>query len=499
MSLSRRHFLQTTAATTTLSALCPIEYVQAQQQPRSKSPGEKIGVAVIGVRGQGRSHIADLLKLDDAEILYIADCDENFGRQRAEEVGQKQGRKPQFVQDFRKCLEDPALDAISTATPNHWHALISIWAMQAGKDVYVEKPVSHNVWEGRQMVNAARSLNRICQTGTQSRSSGSLHEAVKWVHEGHLGKIQYAIGTCYKPRKSIGKSDTPLKIPASLDYDLWCGPAAKVELYRPQKASQAEYNPHYDWHWDHNTGNGDMGNQGIHQMDIARWFLGENELSPQVMSIGGRVGYEDAGNTPNTQIVYHLYPKAPLIFETRGLPKSKQEYDSGSYQMDEYRGSKVGVIVQCENGHMVIPSYSSCAAFDGDGNKVKEWRGGGNHFANFLDAVRSRNYNDLNADILEGHLSSALCHTGMISHHVGEKRTRKEIEKAIEDDALLADSFTRMADHLLANGVDIDSPTLTLGPHLTMDQKAETFERSDANPWLTREYRQGFEVPAMQV
>ena len=159
MSLSRRHFLQTTAAATTLSALGSFESVHAQEQPRSKSPGEKIGIAVIGVRGRGRDHIADYLKLEDAEILYIADCDENFGRTRADEVGAKQGRKPQFVQDFRKCLEDPAVDVISTATPNHWHALVSIWGMQAGKDVYVEKPVSHNVWEGRQMVNAARSLN----------------------------------------------------------------------------------------------------------------------------------------------------------------------------------------------------------------------------------------------------------------------------------------------------------------------------------------------------
>ena len=183
------------------------------------------------------------------------------------------------------------------------HALIAIAAAQAGKDVYVEKPASHDIWEGRQMVQAARQNNRIMQCGTQSRSSTSLKEAVAFVHGGELGKIQYALGTCYKPRPSIGKLDKPLAIPSTIDYDLWCGPAAKEDLYRP--------NLHYDWHWDFNTGNGDMGNQGIHQMDIARWFLGEDALAPRVISIGGRLGYEDAGNTPNTQIVYLDYPSRP--------------------------------------------------------------------------------------------------------------------------------------------------------------------------------------------
>ncbi|MCA9032365.1 MAG: Gfo/Idh/MocA family oxidoreductase, partial [Planctomycetaceae bacterium] len=289
MSLTRRYFLKSAAAASAVAAATHI--VQDPVQAQSKAASEKLGIAVIGAGGRGSSHLSEFAGRDDAEVLYICDVDEAQAGKVAG-VEKKQGRAPKFVQDFRKVLDDPSVDCISTATPNHWHSLVSIWALQAGKHVYVEKPVSHNVWEGRQLLEWSRKLNLMVQCGTQSRSSPSLREAVAFVQSGKLGKIQYAIGTCYKPRKSIGKLDKPLVIPANIDYDMWCGPAEKVDLYRPKL--------HYDWHWDFNTGNGDMGNQGIHQMDIARWFLGEQELSPRVMSIGGRLGYDDAGNTPNT-------------------------------------------------------------------------------------------------------------------------------------------------------------------------------------------------------
>lgn len=485
MSLTRRYFLKTTAAAATAAA--STHYLQAQDQPRSSSPSEKIGVAVIGAGGRGSSHLSAFSGSADSEVLYICDVDEKAAGGKAKGVEEKQGRAPTVLQDFRKALEDPNVDVISTATPNHWHALVSIWAMQAGKHVYVEKPVSHNVWEGRQIVKWARQLNMICQCGTQSRSSPSLHAAHKWLHEGHLGAIQYAIGTCYKPRKSIGKLDEPLQIPEHIDYDMWCGPAAKVDLYRPRL--------HYDWHWDFNTGNGDMGNQGIHQMDIARWFLGEDKLSPKVMSIGGRVGYDDAGDTPNTQIVYHDYEKAPLIFETRGLPKKDLDWKHG---MDEYRGSRIGVIVQCENGYMVIPSYTRVAAFTNDGEEVESWSGGGDHFSNFLDAVKAGDPSLLNAEILDGHLSSALCHTGAISHQLGSTMTKEQVDEHVNQtrNSLWRDSWDRMAEHLAANGVDVSDPKLSVGPLLEMDADSETFPGNDsANTLLTRNYREGYVVP----
>lgn len=485
MSLTRRYFLQLAAAASAGTLTHP-EILVADESKPGNSPAERIGVAVIGAGGRGGDHIKSVAGREGVEILSLCDADLAQAGLLVKGVEARQGRAPQVVQDFRRVLDDPRVDAVCIATPNHWHALHAILAMQAGKHVYVEKPVSHNVWEGRQIVNWARRTNRICQCGTQSRSSPSLQEAVSWVRSGKLGKIQFAVGTCYNPRRSIGKLNQPLKLPETLDYDLWCGPATMVEIYRPKF--------HYDWHWDWNTGNGDTGNQGIHQMDIARWFLGETALSPRVMSIGGRVSFEDAGNTPNTQIIYHDYEQAPLIFETRGLPKRDLNYKEG---MDDYRGSRVGVVVQCENGYVVIPSYTGATAFDHDGKTIHSWEGGGDHFANFFDAVRSGKHDDLNADILDGHLSSALCHTGSISYQLGQAVPDAEIEKRIaNDDPRWTDSYRRMKDHLAANGIDVNSQQLSLGPWLTMNPQTERFlDNEQANALLTRNYRNRYVVP----
>jgi hypothetical protein len=324
-----------------------------------------------------------------------------------------------------------------------------------------------------------------------------LKEATEWVHGGGLGKILYAIGTCYKPRPSIGKLDKPLVIPSTIHYDLWCGPAEKRELYRPKL--------HYDWHWDWNTGNGDSGNQGIHQMDIARWFLGEPAVAPRVIAMGGRLGYEDAGNTPNTQVVLLDYEKAPLVFETRGLPRSKAAQARWGESMDKFRGSGVGVLVQCEHGHVLVPNYVSCDAYDRQGNLVKHWET--NHDAlkahqdNFLAAVAARDSSRLNADIHEGHVSSALCHLGGISQRLGEPARAGEIMERIAANELLANAFDRMASHLRANGIDVDSEAvINLGPMLEVDPTAERFTNSDAaNELRARaKQREPFAVPDLE-
>lgn len=480
-SVSRRTFLHTTAATTAAGVLAGT--LRAKE---ANGPNDQIRVAVIGVRGRGRSHIAGLAP----HVVALCDCDTEVLEQRAKEFEDKYGRKVDTFVDYRKLLERDDIDAVSIATPNHTHSLIGIAACQAGKHIYCEKPVSHNVWEGRQLVNAAEKHNCIVQCGTQSRSSSGIRKAVEWVQGGGLGGIRYALGTCYKPRKSIGKIDRPLDIPKSVDYDLWCGSADSVDLYRPRF--------HYDWHWDFNTGCGDMGNQGIHQMDIARWFLGHKTLSTRIISIGGRLGYEDAGNTPNTQVVLHDYPGAPIIFETRGLPKSKAAQKNWGRSMDSFRGSRIGAVIQCENGYVLIAGYSGAVAYDENSNVVKKWSGASCHYQNFIDAVRAGDPSLLNAPIVEGHISSGLCHTGNISHQLGEKMTADEIAKRVCGDDLVASSVDRMMYHLRMNEIDVDQPVVTLGPILAMDPQTERFTNNDAaDKLLRRNGRKPFVIPAL--
>lgn len=481
MRVPRRQALKTTAISAGLAAL-PWSF-----STTAYGANERIRMAVIGLNGRGRAHVGGFAK----NLVAFCDCDEQVLAHSIESFATREGSRPVDAEkDFRRVLDRKDIDAVSIATPNHTHSLIAILAAQAGKDVYVEKPVSHNVWEGRQLVHAARQYNRIIQCGTQGRSSTAIQQAVQFVRDGKLGQLKYVVGTCFKPRPSIGQLAKPLEIPKTVDYDLWCGPAAKVDLYRPRF--------HYDWHWDFNTGNGDMGNQGIHQMDIARWFLNVNTLSPLVMSMGGRLGYNDAGNTPNSQVVLHGY-ETPLIFETRGLPSSKEAQKNWGASMDRYRGSQVGVLVQCEQGHVLVSNnYSIVEVFDNDGNLIQTFQGNGNHFDNFLQAVRSRKPSELNAEILDGHLSSGLCHTGNISHRLGDQMSASEISAELSSNRLFTDSFDRLANHLDANEVDVESPAITFGARLTMDPETERFtNHDDANRLLTREYRKPFEVPGL--
>ncbi|MGV3757417.1 MAG: Gfo/Idh/MocA family protein [Verrucomicrobiota bacterium] len=482
---TRRNFLKTS-----LFAGATIAWT-AKSWAQVPGANSSIRVATIGFRGRGKDHIGGMVKLAPEGVKYIALCDVD---QKVLDSGRDafaKMKEPQTVDtysDMRKMLERKDLDVVTIATPNHWHALAAIWSIQAGKDVYVEKPVSHNVWEGRKIVEAARKYNRIVQTGTQSRSSHAIKEAVAWVQAGNLGKMKIARGLCYKPRASIGDTEGAQAVPETVNYDIWCGPAP---LSPPMRNSKT-YGPiHYEWHWFWAYGNGDLGNQGIHQMDIARWFTGEDRLSPKVFSVGGRLGYKDDAETPNTQIVYHDYEKVPLIFEVRGLPEK-----TGSKNMDKYKGGSVAVVIECEGGHITVPNYTSATAVDKDGKVIKEWKGASDHYDNFIQCVKSRKATDLHADIWEGHLSSALCHTGNISYRLGKKSSPDEIKEAIKASPDAVPTFERMAEHLAANGVDIKSDNLTIGPVLTMDPKTEKFVgNAEADKLLTREYRAPYVVP----
>jgi len=482
MQLSRRVFLENSMFAAAAGAMWTAQQNAAQAQEGSSSPGEKLRVAIVGVNGRGGAHIAGFGERKDCEIVAIVDCDEAVGAKKAEGIEKTYGYKPKVYIDMRKMLEDKDIDIVSIATPNHWHALGAIWALQAGKDVYVEKPVSHNVTEGRRIVEAARKYEKICQCGTQSRSNPGMREAIDFIHGGGIGEVKFARGLCYKPRNSIGPRGN-YDVPASIDYDLWSGPAPLETLTRPKL--------HYDWHWQWAYGNGDLGNQGIHQMDIARWGLKENNLGDTVVSYGGRFGYEDAGETANTQVCIHQFQSGKrLTFEVRGL------------KTDAYRGSKIGVIFYGSNGYFVSPSYNGGTAFDMDGKETQKFSGGGdsNHFANFIKAVRSRKHEDLNADIEEGHLSSALCHVGNISYRLGKPTPADEIAKSFASDEEASETLDRVLQHLRDNNVDPQAAKVVLGPKLTLaGQEVFTGERADeANQYLTREYRAPFVVPTTE-
>jgi len=479
-SMNRRHFLQDSAAfAAALAVLGPSRgrLIAADAKSEKGDVNDQLRVACVGVKGRGRDHIGGFAGKNNCIVSVICDCDEGVVGPALSQAEKAQGKPAKYVQDIRKVLEDKSIDIVSIATPNHWHALAAIWALQAGKDVYVEKPVSHNVSEGRRIVEAARKFNRICQAGTQSRSMAGMRQAMDFIHAGKLGKISLARGLCYKPRGSIGKVEGEQALPKTIDYDLWCGPAPKKPLMRKSL--------HYDWHWIWDYGNGDLGNQGIHEMDKARWGLNKNTLPNSVVSVGGRFGYIDDGQTPNTQVSVYDYGDAQLIFEVRGL------------KTDALKGASVGNIFYASEGYMVVPSYSKAIVYSPKGEVIKTFGGGEDHFGNFVKAVRSRKREELNGEVLEGHLSSALCHLGNISYRLGKEEMFSKGTKAFGDNKEAAETFARMEDHLKDNSVKLDETKYRVGRSLKINAKAETFVNDkEADAMLTREYRKGFEVPA---
>ncbi len=480
MSLNRRRFLEDSllAAAAASLAAGPASTLLADEK-KAKGPSERLSVAVVGVGGRGGSHYGAYAGGNETEVTYICDADEAIGQKACDSVEKKQGRRPKFVRDMREIFADANVDIVTTATPNHWHALCAIWAIQAGKDVYVEKPVSHNVSEGRRIVEAARKYDQMCQTGTQSRSNPGMREAIEYIRSAKLGEVKLARGLCYKGRGSIGAAGK-FEPPASVDYNLWAGPAPMSPITR-QKF-------HYDWHWIWAYGNGDLGNQGIHQMDIARWGLGVKDIGDSVLSYGGRVGYVDAGETANTQVSIHTFGDKRLVFEVRGLPTQS------------LRGAGVGVLFYGTEGVLVSPNYNGAVVYDNSGKEIMKFSGGEDrfHFENFIQAVRSRKREDLNADILDGHLSSALCHLGNISYRMCGTATVADIKERLKSDDEALETLGRFTEHLKANNIDAAGTLLGFGQKLKIDPKTESFlgASEEATAMLTRQYREPFVVPA---
>jgi hypothetical protein len=488
---------------------------------------DRLRVGVAGIHGQGGTHLGQYRGMKDVQVAYLIDIDRRTfpGRlgefeaaairdllkekgiqeivvpknappeekkkleaERRQQLAEFKkfvdpARLPTCVQDIRKALEDKDLDVLSIATPNHWHALMTVWACQAGKDVYVEKPCSHNVFEGRKAVEAARKYQRIVQHGTQSRSNATWAKAAALARTDKLGKLLVSHGYASKPRGPIRLVEK-LAPASEVDYDLWLGPAHDSDF--PDYKGLI----HYNWHWIWTFGNGEIGNQGVHEMDKARWGIPGATLPKSVLSLGGRFGYTDRGQTPNTQIaVYDFGEGQPLlVFESCGLVDGRTARVSNDFYFE------VGVI---RGGNKFFPK-------DGGGKdapipqvEVKLGPGGGNHFANFIAAVRSRRKEDLNADILEGHYSSALCHLGNISWRLGREVTFAETARAFGDKEYANEAWAKLQKHLVDNAkLKLDGLKVRLGKPLQFDPAKERFVGDpEADKLLTRDYRKPFIVP----
>lgn len=425
--MERRTFVKSTAA----AMAAPGAAFAANS--RVLGANETVRVAVLGVHGRGKSHIKGFETLKNVEVAALVDPDRSIAEQRAAEFDQEYGRKPAIEQDLRRVLDDKNIDCISVATPNHWHALAAIWGCQAGKDVYVEKPGSHNLFEGQQLVKAARKHNRIVQHGVQLRSSPAMQEAIQMLRDGVIGNVYMGRACIFKWRPSIGHKPNEAP-PATLDWNLWQGPASERPFSRRYV--------HYNWHWHWEYGNGDMGNQGIHETDLMLWGLGVG-LPSEITALGGKFLWDDDKETPEVLTSLCKWPEEGIMGEIAVRPWSTNYED----------GVRVGNIFYGEKGFMLMKNYSSYEVYFGKDREPGPKRSeAGDHYANFIQAVRSRKTSDQNGPVETAHTSSALAHVANIAFRVGR--------------------------------------------YLQFDPEAERFvSDEEANSLLRRDYREPFAVP----
>ncbi len=471
---TRRRFLSSTAAAAAFAA--PALRLGRDATCRAAGPNDEIRLGVIGlgginiagsVGGRGRQLIRNFREVPGVRIAALCDCDRGV-LQDSIETFAKRGEKPAAYHDPRQVFDDRSIDAVVIALPNFWHALATIWACQAGKDVYVEKPFAYNIWEGRQAVAAAQNYGRIVQTGCQGRSSEAHRQALEFIRRGELGPLRYVHAIVYRDRGPMQKISGATPPPATLDYDLWCGPSPKGEIHRKQL--------HYDWHWFWETGNGEIGNNGAHMVDVGRWFLGQDDLPPRSISVGGRFAFDDGGETPNTQVALWDYRPAPMLCEVRNLKTPK-----APARLAKYRGINRGVVVACEGGYYAGDTPAG-TAFDAKGRKIKDFNVGQTpqeietaHAANFIAAVRSRKSADLHADAHVGHVSASCLHLANVSCRLGKQASSEAIADSIRSDAEALDALMRYGEHLRLAGIDLAKSPSTLGPWVDYNVRQDDF------------------------
>jgi predicted dehydrogenase len=471
--LTRRQFIEDSLLAATAAAASRGAPAAAQEPPKPAAPSERLRVAVVGVRGQGSVHVVRWCAVPGVEIATLCDVDSSVTGEVVRTVEKKSGKAPQVVPDLRKMLEDKSIDVVSIATPNHWHCLAAVWAIQAGKDVYVEKPLGHNIWEQQKLVEAARKRGRLVQHGTYPRSYAGIRAAMDFLRAGKIGKITGAHGICYNPRQSIGKKpDEP--VPAGVDYNLWLGPAPE----RPFNRNRF----HYNWHWNWDFGGGELANNGVYQIDQARWAIDKNEMPRRVLSLGGRFGYEDDGQTPNTQVTLFDWGDLQFVHEVRGL------------RTEQYQGFSMGTVVRGTEGYLVS-IIKSTIAYTPKGEVIQDFKGEGSPYQNFFDAIKARDRKLQHNDVQEGHLSGALCHLGNISYRTGEARPLEGLKEPFGACEAANETYLRFSAHLKENGADLSKTPFRMGRWLEVDPAAEKAKDPAAQALFRREYRKPFEVP----
>ena len=411
---SRRSFIKTTVSGAMAAAIAPAlvngEVITPGIMPQTaKGANDRIRVAVLGVNGRGQGHIEEIMGLSqkmNVEVAVICDPDMDILKTRAGEFEKKYGRKVLIEQDFRKTYEDKTIHAVALATPNHWHALQTIWACQAGKDVYVEKPATHNIYEGKKMIEAAYKYNRIVQHGVQLRSSVAIKEAIQYIKDGLIGRVYMSRGLVYRWIPDIGDKGIS-RTPPGLNYDLWCGPAPM----RPFTRNLV----HYNWHWHWNYGNGDVGNQGIHETDLCMWGLGVDSLPEKITSMGGKFLWDDCKEVPEIQTSVYHYPgeKKMIQFEVRNWCTNLED------------GAGVGNIFYGDKGYLVVKGYGTYETYLGEKREKGPSRSESGeltlHFQNWFEAIRARDMSLQNGPVQTGHLASSLAHLGNISYRLGRQ------------------------------------------------------------------------------
>jgi len=473
-----------------------------------------VRVAVIGFKSRGGGHISSLLKIPGVRLVALCDVDADVMAKQVQSLAKKDIKVKEY-KDFRECCADPDIDAVTIATPNHSHTLIAMTAIANGKHVYVEKPVSHNIWEGRRLVEAAAVAEKkglVVQHGMQRRSDLGWAAAMEFVKSGQIGKTTLSRGINYKARKSIGKVDAPVEAKdgmfaagtfkgvdgkasqGPLDYKLWSAPRPMLPVQRSQF--------HYDWHWQWAYGNGDIGNQGPHQLDVARWALGNPAMLPKrVMSFGGRWGYKDDGQTANNQMAFYDYAEGPpLLFDNRGLPLKDMNWTKGLepvYRINgKTAGPRIGNVIHCEGGFV-----AESKAYDNEGKPIQKFdnfQEGPDHMLNFIESVRA---GKLVKDVLHvshGYHAAALAHLANTSYRLGKQHSNEEIKERLSNSKAALETFDHFVENLEANQIDMKADMAAVGPWLDFDPVTEKFTgefAEEANKIAAGEYAVGFELP----